>query len=294
MRTDLLLRRLAFLPVLVLSIGLVASASLAQPGGAADDEAAIRALEEEERVAVLDQDFDALARIWSPRFMVNTPRNEVAPDRNAVLDVFRQGLAHYTSFDRRVERVLLDGDLAIVMGAETVNPIGSAPHAGETVERRFTNIWRREDKQWRLFARHANNIAPSPSGTSSSGDGWEEAVRAAEERHRQAFLANDLDALQNMLSDDFVVNSPRNTIIERDQLLGLVRSGALALSSFEQEIESVRRFGDVVTVMGEDAVTYAAPSPNAGQTHRRRFTDLWRLDDGRWRFVARQANVICP
>lgn len=44
-------------------------------------------------------------------------------------------------------------------------------------------------------------------------------------------------------------------------------------------IESINHFGDVVTAMGADAVTYAAPS--AGQTHRRRFTDLWRLEDGR-------------
>ena len=44
----------------------------------------------------------------------------------------------------------------------------------------------------------------------------------------------------------------------------------LPLSMFEQEIESIRRFGDHVVVMGADRVVYAAPSPNAGQTQRRR------------------------
>jgi hypothetical protein len=44
------------------------------------------------------------------------------------------------------------------MGAETVRPIGKAPLAGQTVKRRFTNIWSREGGTWRLIARHANVI----------------------------------------------------------------------------------------------------------------------------------------
>jgi ketosteroid isomerase-like protein len=50
--------------------------------------------------------------------------------------------------------------MAIIMGAETLQPIGDAPRAGQTVQRRFTNIWRREAGSWRLVARHANVIAP--------------------------------------------------------------------------------------------------------------------------------------
>lgn len=129
---------------------------------------------------------------------------------------------------------------------------------------------------------------------SYSSDSWEQQIRAAEERHRIAFLTNDVGALDAMFSDDFIVNSPQNRIIEKGQLLGMVRSGALAISSFDQKIESIRRFGDVVTVMGEDRVVYAAPSPNAGQTHRRRFTDIWQLQGNAWRFVARQASMTSP
>ncbi len=152
------------------SLCLLAGCATAHPAAApqlATDEATIRALEEQERIAVREQDFAALERIWSPRFMVNTPRNQVAPDRAVVLDIFRQGLAHYSAFDRRIESILFDGDLAIVMGAETVKPIGNAPHAGETVERRFTNIWKQENGSWRLLARHANVIAPEPGQASA-------------------------------------------------------------------------------------------------------------------------------
>jgi uncharacterized protein (TIGR02246 family) len=130
------------------------------------------------------------------------------------------------------------------------------------------------------------------SGT--SGGSWEQEVRAAEQRHRAAFLAGDVAALEAMFSADFVVNSPLNVTVSKERLLEMVRQGMLSISSFEQNIEQVRRFGDVVVVMGGDTVVYAAPSPNAGQTHRRRFTDLWRQEGSRWRFVARQANIICP
>lgn len=137
-------------------------------------------------------------------------------------------------------------------------------------------------------------VAHAGAAPPDSGDAWEQEVRAAEQKHRAAFLAGDVAALQAMFSADFVVNSPLNVVVDKARLLDMVRKGVLTISSFDQNIEQVRRYGDVVVVMGGDSVVYAAPSPNAGQTHRRRFTDLWRRDGGRWRFVARQASLICP
>jgi uncharacterized protein (TIGR02246 family) len=138
------------------------------------------------------------------------------------------------------------------------------------------------------------SVACVSATSGTSGGSWEQEVRAAEQRHRAAFLAGDVAALEAMFSADFVVNSPLNVTVSKERLLEMVRQGMLSISSFEQNIEQVRRFGDVVVVMGGDTIVYAAPSPNAGQTHRRRFTDLWRQEGSRWRFVARQANIICP
>jgi hypothetical protein len=44
------------------------------------------------------------------------------------------------------------------MGGETIQPIGNAPQAGQTVQRRFTHVWKNEEGVWRLVARHANII----------------------------------------------------------------------------------------------------------------------------------------
>ena len=70
----------------------------------------------------------------------------------------KRGLIRYTSFERTVEAIRINGDVAIVMGAETVVPKGEAPRAGQTVHRRFTTIWAKDGSTWRAIARHANVI----------------------------------------------------------------------------------------------------------------------------------------
>ncbi len=126
------------------------------------DEMMIRQLEEQERQAVLDQDTAALEGIWSEAFVVNNPRNAISMSRGDVFALIKQGLLRYAAFERRIELIRFTANVAIVMGAETVEPLGSAPRAGSTVERRFTNIWGKQGDAWRMIARHANVIAPAP------------------------------------------------------------------------------------------------------------------------------------
>jgi len=132
------------------------TAAASAPGA---DEAAVRARDDEERRAVLARDFDALERIWAAEFTVNAPNDKVVVGAAAVLGMFRQGVVHYSSFERTIEHARISGDHAIVMGREVVKPTGKAPLAGKTVERRFTNVWMRDNGTWRLAARHANVVS---------------------------------------------------------------------------------------------------------------------------------------
>ena len=121
--------------------------------------AAIRALEATMADGVRRGDVETLRRLWASDFMVNAPRNVVVPDRSAVLDVFRKGIANYSVFDTQIEEIRLRGNMAIVMGRETVTPVDDAPYAGKTVDRRYTHVWRQQDDRWRLFARHAHIVS---------------------------------------------------------------------------------------------------------------------------------------
>ena len=152
--------RLRISSVVLVWCTFFASAAAAQQTAA--DEAAVRRLDEQERVAVLKGDRGALERLWSKQLTVNAPTNRVSPDRQAVLDLIARGVLHYSSFERVVEAVRLYGDVAVIMGAETARPVGKAPGAGELVHRRFTNIWQKDGGSWIMIARHAATVPESP------------------------------------------------------------------------------------------------------------------------------------
>jgi ketosteroid isomerase-like protein len=127
------------------------------------DEAVVRSLDNELRVAALKRDVPALERMWSDQLVVNAPNNQVIIGKRAVLDDFvRTGIINFSSFERQIEFIRIDGDFATTMGLETVVPVTDSPanglKAGQPIRRRFTNIWKRDGDTWRLFIRHANVI----------------------------------------------------------------------------------------------------------------------------------------
>jgi ketosteroid isomerase-like protein len=127
------------------------------------DEESVLRLDDQEREATLRRDVETLKRLWSDRFAVNAPNNEVVIGRQAVFDTFvHSGIINFSSYARHIEHIELDGGFAFIMGLETLVPKSDAPSAGlvagQAVKRRFTNIWKKEAGTWRLFARHANVI----------------------------------------------------------------------------------------------------------------------------------------
>lgn len=149
----------------LVSLALVACATASPPGDPASVEALIRSRDNQERIAALNRDVAALERLWSEDFIVNAPNNRVVLGKTANLDAFvRSGIIDFSTFDRAIEAVRVDGDFAAIMGLETVVPRSDAPSvglvAGQPVQRRFTNIWKHERGTWRLYWRHANVIVP--------------------------------------------------------------------------------------------------------------------------------------
>ena len=123
----------------------------------------VRSLDDQERVAALNRDVSALERLWSDQFVVNAPNNQVVVGRQQNLDTFvRGGVINFSSFERTIEFIRVDGNFGVLMGLETVVPRTDVPSAGlvagQVIRRRFTNIWKKEGDTWRLCWRHANVI----------------------------------------------------------------------------------------------------------------------------------------
>lgn len=125
-------------------------------------EAIIRNLEQQVVKGILEADSNLLQRLWAPEFLVNTPRNTIAKNRQAVFETQKAGLLNYTFFERTVEAVKVQDNMVITMGSEVFVAKNDIPgaKAGQPVKRRFTNIWTNQNGQWRQVARHASVICP--------------------------------------------------------------------------------------------------------------------------------------
>ena len=121
-------------------------------------EVEIRQLENFEREAVLKGDSTVLYnKIWSPQMVINTPANVVGTVEGTKAHL-RSGNLNYLSFERNIEKITFNDNIAIVIVGETINPQGQQVNAGKTVSRRFTNVWLYKNNSWSIIARQATII----------------------------------------------------------------------------------------------------------------------------------------
>jgi ketosteroid isomerase-like protein len=117
---------------------------------------------------------------------------------------------------------------------------------------------------------------------------WRAEIVSLEYDANQAFLERDLERLDQLFSDELVVNSPINMVHDKKKLLELLGKGIIGHVSSTIQHELIRKDGDVIIVMGSDAVRNAPSEPML----RRRFTNIWRKECGGWKLYVRHANVI--
>jgi hypothetical protein len=72
-------------------------------------------------------------------------------------------------------------------------------------------------------------------------------------------------AMARLWSDDFVVTNPLNKFVTKQQVLGMVESGFLVMTSFDREIEYLRVYGDIVIVAGSETVMWGGKNRMPGK-----------------------------
>jgi len=124
-------------------------------------------------------------------------------------------------------------------------------------------------------------------------DTLEQKIRKLDLAQAEAILRKDFGALDKLCAKDFTVNNPRGEISRGNEAVKeLIRSGVINYASFVREIEVVLIHGKTVIVMGNETLVPNENSPQAGQTARRRYTNIWMKRNGKWLLTARHASVI--
>jgi ketosteroid isomerase-like protein len=118
-------------------------------------------------------------------------------------------------------------------------------------------------------------------------------VRRLSTEEVTAFLNKDAKTMARLWSDDFVVTNPLNRFANKQQVLGMMDSGFLVITSYDRQIEYARLYrDDTVVLAGNETVVWGGRMPNAGRTERLRFTAIWMRQKSGWQEVARHANIV--
>jgi ketosteroid isomerase-like protein len=142
------------------------------------------------------------------------------------------------------------------------------------------------------LANVGKSLVCAQNNDATTKDGAEQDVRKLNAEEVAAFLNNDRKAMARVWSDDFVVTNPLNKFVNKQQVLGMVQSGFLVITSYDRQIEYVRAYDNSVIVAGSETVVWGGKMPNAGKTEHLRFTGIWMKQQGHFQEVARHANVV--
>ena len=115
-------------------------------------------------------------------------------------------------------------------------------------------------------------------------------IGAAYGRLGKAMMAHDAAGVRNVWAEDFVVNSPNNEVLNRDQVVALMAEDLLAYRDFRKHITFVGEKPEVTVVMGYDTMV-PLKGPGAGKQVTRPFTDVWAKRSAGWKLIARQATI---
>ncbi len=106
----------------------------------------------------------------------------------------------------------------------------------------------------------------------------------------KAMMAHDPQGVKSVWAEDFVVNSPNNEVLTRDQVIAVMEQDFLDYKDFHKHITFVGAKPEVTVVMGYDTMV-PLKGPAAGKSVTRPFTDVWAKRSGGWVLIARQATI---
>ena len=119
----------------------------------------------------------------------------------------------------------------------------------------------------------------------------EQGPLAAERRFFAALVQGNVDDLEDVLADDFLlIDVMSGSEVPRAAMLDVLRSGQLRFQSIEPAEARVRRYGEAAVITGRTEMRMSFGG-QAIET-RSRYTHVFVEQQGRWRLVAAQGTQI--
>jgi hypothetical protein len=250
---------------------------------------------------LIDHRFDLCSDVYTSHYISHTPGYTVV-DAQGLVEALKSGLVAYDQVDYTVEYAARHApDMIVLMGVETVVPSAGRPNSGAPVARRYSDIYRHEAGAWRHDVRHAHTVDPAPEDLAEPDappirihDGPD--VAAVLDYRRRTFEALEAGTARDptgRYSSNFIANTPMGTIVSGDEMRQIFSSGSVGYGRVTQAVEYARAHTpDMAVVMGGEVVVPRGDAPNAGMNIHRRFTDIFRREEGEWRHDLRHANVV--
>jgi hypothetical protein len=109
-----------------------------------------------------------------------------------------------------------------------------------------------------------------------------------------ALVDDDHAAALECAAPELVAHVPGGLMIDKAMFEMALRHNMISYARYERAIERcVRRGNGEFILMGSEAVTPKSSNQRFNEgVERRRFTELWRRDAGRWVTVIRHANTV--
>lgn len=126
-----------------------------------------------------------------------------------------------------------------------------------------------------------------------SREATEKALLALERKWMGALQLRDASALNQLVSDDFTLVTPRLVVApgDRDRYFQHAMR-ELSLTSYDFEGLTVRLYGRTAVVSGRLKQSASVAGEDWGGTYH--FTDVWVSRDGVWRVVSRHTSLPPP
>jgi len=111
----------------------------------------------------------------------------------------------------------------------------------------------------------------------------EEELLKLEKEFAEAIVKNDLEGVERLVVDDWIIIGPDGEIVERARFFEVIKSGAMTHDTMESEDFRIRIYGDSAVVTG---IT-RAKGKFMGQefSTQERASDVFVKRDGRWQCV---------